>query len=160
MSLSNLVLTYDPIRKALLELETLSKGSPYEQEAICFFMDKTFRKLNSDVPDNIVALCKAETLKAFPNASEKEAAAIMKARNERVQTLTIQLKNDTVIVIRGVIDGVVEKAIENFTERFNDLFSDYNLDVFLDYKLSQLEPSLSKAILESTRTKTKEVKQN
>lgn len=158
MSLSNILLTYGPVRRALLEIETLTKGSKYEDEAVWFFMDKVFRGLNTDLPESIIALQKAEVTKAFPNVSPQELTAIMKARNERIQTLATQLKEDTISVIGGVMDGVMEKATENFTERFNDLFSDANLDVFLDYKLSQLEPSLSKAILESTHIKIKEVK--
>jgi hypothetical protein len=151
MSYSNPLLTYEPIRKTLLELEALSKGSPYEREAVWFFMDTTFRKLNSDVPDNIAALCKAEATQAFPNISEQEVTAIMKARNERIQTLTALLKADTATVIDGVTKGIMTNATEEFTQRFNDLFSTANLDVFLDHKLSQLPPSMSKAILESTR---------
>jgi hypothetical protein len=75
----------------------------------------------------------------------------MKARNERIQTLTALLKADTATVIDGVTKGIMTNATEEFTQRFNDLFSTANLDVFLDHKLSQLPPSMSKAILESTR---------
>jgi predicted HD phosphohydrolase len=59
-------------------------------------------------------------------------------------------------VINPFIEGTIQKARDSFTEKLTDLFSDKNLDVFLDYKISQLEPSLQKAILEETRKEGKD----
>lgn len=157
MSFGNIVLAHEPIRQTLLELDKFAGETPYKTATVGYFIRKACGlDENEPIPEQITALTKAEFQKGFPGSPEQEIDAFLKARFNRVETLCVQLKADTEDIISEFInEAVIQKAREQFTEKLGSLLSDDNLDVFLDYKISQLEPSLSKAIMESTRKEGK-----
>ena len=159
MNWRNALLSYEPIRTRLLSLDELDKGSQYEKEAINYFLEKALRKAvnleYAEQPESLNILCKAEIQAAFSHASEQELSEMVKTRNLSIEQLTEQIASDSLTITKTLSDGLIQKGFDQFNKKLSELFCDKNMDELIDLKLSQLKPSLHKAIIENVHDQLK-----
>lgn len=150
MSWRNALLTYEPLREALLKAEVYDGGSPFEQQAINKFTELEVRKiydLETFETDDLHVLCKSEAKTALPNLSEPELDALVKNRTEVIHNLAREIAQHAHRINTAFLDGELKKSVNDFKLKLEQEFPDTIIDHMLDEKLSKIPVEIVRELL-------------
>lgn len=154
MSWRNILLGYEPLRKAITEAERLDQGSPFEHEAINLYTEVSMRQnygldmlVKAEQQDGLVSLCKAEAKTAMPSLSDKELDTLAQSRISVVKALAGNIAAMTKEATDAFQNSIFTQSVTAFSKKIEGNFSDTSIDKAINDKLAQLEPSVAAAIM-------------
>ena len=161
MSWRNILLGYEPLRKAIAEAERLDQGSPFEHEAINLYTEFSIRQsyglealVKAEQQDGLVNLCKAEAKTAMPSLSDKELDDLVQSRLGVVKALAGNIAVMTKDATDAFQNSIFTQSVTAFSKKIERNFSDTAIDKAINDKLGQLEPSVSAAIMKGVFERT------